>query len=213
MNKSNPVQQGFFKRLLNYFNTMRYETKRLNKEKYLVNWDKIKWRYRFGKLGFICAFYMIGNYLLVNKNIDSVARKEEKENTFLQFKNFISGHWNKFDDPNYFNQLKKSADSLSKFFESEIELGNETNNKEILANKFIIKITKILAQVLQNNKIISNNENFKFINFLDEKGNTILNVENEKDFLSKLILGSYKRKYDKNDYPKEIETAIIYSEY
>ena len=212
MNKSNPVQQGFFKRLLNYFNTMRYEKKRLNKEKYLVNWDKIKWRYRFGKFGFICAFYMIGNYLLVSKNIDKVAINEEKEKMANQFKSFISSNWNKFDDPNYFNQLKQSTESLSKFFESEIELASLLNLKENLANEFIVKITKILAQNLQNNKIISNNENFKFINFLNEKGNTILNVDNQKDFLSKLILGSYRRKYDKNDYPKEIEKAVIYSE-
>jgi hypothetical protein len=213
MNKSNPVQQGFFKRLLNYFNTIRYEKKRLNKEKYLVNWDKIKWRYRFGKIAFICTFYFVGNYLLVSKNIDRVAINEEKEKMVDQYKSFISSNWNKFDDPNYFKQLKQSTESLSKFFESEIELAGQLNLKENLANEFIVNITKILTQNLQNNKIIQNNENFKFINFLDEKRNIILNVENQKDFLSKIILGSYRRKYDKNDYPKDIDKAVIYSEY
>ena len=56
MNKSAEVQKGFFKRLFNAINTKRYESNKLNQEKYLINWDKLKWRFRVGKLVLLFSF-------------------------------------------------------------------------------------------------------------------------------------------------------------
>ena len=209
MNKSAGVQKGFFKRLFNAINTKRYESKKVNQEKYLINWDKIKWRYRVGKLFFLFSFYFGGNYYFFKNNLDLETMKKEAEENKIELKKLLSSKWSKFDDPNYFEQIQATCTGLKQFFTSDLEKGEKINLNENKEYEFIFSLTKNLLNVLEKKENITYNDNFKYLDLKDDQGNFLLN---ENNLLSKIIFAHYKKMYNKDNPPKEIENAIIYSE-
>ena len=206
---SNKIQTGFFKRLFNAINAKRYEMKKDNKEKYLVNWDKIKWRIRSGRFLFLTAFYFGGLYFFYNKNLDLNSMKKERDINRTEFKNFLANNWSNFEEKDYFDQLKTACRSLKQFFTSDLQLGEKIDLqiKENIENDFLFKLTENLVQIIKEDPEIRKNENFKYLDLIDSQGEFLL-----KNLLQKTIFGSFKKKYDKENIPKDVEKAIMVSE-
>jgi hypothetical protein len=207
---SSKIQTGFFKRLFNAINAKRYEMKKTNTEKYLVNWDKIKWRYRTGKFLFIATFFFAGTHFFVNRNLILSEMKNDRENLKSDFKNFLTKNWNKLDDENYFEQLKKSCESINKFFKSDLQLGDQTDlkDKENSENELLFNITKILVDTVENDPEIRKNENFKYLDIQNDSGEFLL----KNNLLQKIIFATYTKKYSTDNVPKEIENLIKLAE-
>lgn len=207
---STKIQTGLFKRFWNAINTKRYEMKKQNTEKYLVNWNKIKWRYRIGKFLLLATFYFTGTYYFVNRNLNLNKMKNELENLKSEYKNFLSKNWNNLDEENYFEQLKISCNSLNKFFKSELHLGHKIDlkNKENSENEFLLNISKILVETVESNSVIRKNENFKYLELNNNSGEFLL----KNNLLQKIIFATYKKNYKLENIPKDIEMAIKLAE-
>lgn len=140
------VTKGFLKRIWGSYRTRKYENKVKMNEKFLKDWEKMKWKIRTMKIVFYCGFVSIGYFLFIrpytnkiaNHNLEEYSLLSEKmENLFTDLTKNKSAL--KFDD--FFNELEK-ANSL--YFKIKLE------NNNTIDNNFMNKVFSVLSNYIKD---------------------------------------------------------------
>jgi hypothetical protein len=138
------VQKGFFKRLFSYFTAKRYEKIQNINQKYLKDWEKVKWRYRVGKLFFIFGFYYFGKQLFFTK----VIKINEIENELNTQKDKLITQLENNQGQNFEESMKNITKGLSNFF--DFKIFSRVDEDVLNTNKDIKLIYKIVQSLIEN---------------------------------------------------------------
>jgi hypothetical protein len=197
------VHIGFFKRVINSFKYRKSEKSKIN-EKFLKDWDKIKWKVRFTKFFFASFFYVFGKFIFYDSVLNKNKMKIENDNLNSEFTNYLDNNWGKEANSNFIKEFEQQMDSIKTLLVAKFEKYDEIQNNQIeRKSKFLINLFKnILGNMKQLKYNNQNNPYFENIN----------TIEFEK-LKSYLYFVNLKRKYNLNEAMIEIKPMILNTEY
>jgi hypothetical protein len=143
------VKKGFFRRLFDYIKAKKYENKVIERTVYKKDWDKIKWRYRIGKLTFLISFILLGKYLAYSRVLREA--KIPKSDIEILKNNFEDLLFYKPD--NNFEKFKEELITTNQnFFNLEFfKEGENTTDEKVILTKEIVKHLFSTLNIKDNN--------------------------------------------------------------
>ena len=195
------IQTGIFKRLISYITTKNYERKKFANENYKINWDKIKWRYRIGKILFLFGFYYTGKYFFVDRIINNTFISQEISKERETIINLLERGLDQ-ESLDYKNILNKIRSNNSNFFKIELFENFEESEENLQNNKESLLIYKLTEDLL--NKFKSD----EYTNLIDQQQQPIQNI----DLKSVLKVLKIRKKYDPKNLDLDYVEVINFAE-
>lgn len=150
------IKKGFFKRVFDYIKIKNYEKKVIERTVYKKDWERIKWKYRAGKLSFLMCFILIGKYFYVSKILDlnKIPNKQiellktdfesllnsENEEDFDQFKNELVNLNKNLFDLKFYDSNEIIEDSKAKLTKDITDFLFDTLNNDYKQHFNILKL-------------------------------------------------------------------------